>query len=340
MFQVAALAVEEDRPRTLVERSGWPWRRTSGSEQSTSSPGPTPSSRQRQVDRRRARRQRRAHGRTPSGGRHLALEGVDVRPERRDPVAGERLGHQLLLGGPQVGRGEIDARHQSASGAPSKKSTSPVSSEYSAPTTSRPSSWMSCSSRARSRGGGGRRRRGRWRARPAAPGPRRSSRSPAASSVSTAGRIAVDDRARCCGDWRAAGCGPPRAWPGSRRTRCGPGRPPGGVPKRVGGELDAADLRRRDDVAGDADHEQIAQALVEHDLGRDPRVGAAEDDGDRALAPPRAPPRRVWLSIASRLRTPEAKRRLPSRSRDSASCAEIVIPRSSSRPGSVEENLD
>ena len=33
----------------------------------------------------------------------------------------------------------------------------------------------------------------------------------------------------------------------------------------LGGELDAADLRRRDDVAGDADDEQVAQALVEHE---------------------------------------------------------------------------
>ena len=51
-----------------------------------------------------------------------------------------------------------------------------------------------------------------------------------------------------------------------------------------GGELDAADLRRRDDVAGDADHEQVAEALVEDDLGGHPRVGAAEDDGERLLA--------------------------------------------------------
>ncbi len=52
----------------------------------------------------------------------------------------------------------------------------------------------------------------------------------------------------------------------------------------LGGELDAADLRRGDDVAGHADHEQVAQALVEHDLHRHARVGAAEDDGERFLA--------------------------------------------------------
>ena len=49
-------------------------------------------------------------------------------------------------------------------------------------------------------------------------------------------------------------------------------------------ELDAADLRRRDDVAGDANHEQIAEALIEHELGRHARVRAAEDDRERRLA--------------------------------------------------------
>ena len=49
-------------------------------------------------------------------------------------------------------------------------------------------------------------------------------------------------------------------------------------------KLDAADLRRRDDIAGDADDEQIAEPLVEHDFRRHARVGAAEDDGERLLA--------------------------------------------------------
>src|SRR6516162_10062685 len=49
-------------------------------------------------------------------------------------------------------------------------------------------------------------------------------------------------------------------------------------------ELDAADLRGGDDVPGDADHEKIAEALVEHELGRDARVGAPEDDRERLLA--------------------------------------------------------
>jgi hypothetical protein len=49
------------------------------------------------------------------------------------------------------------------------------------------------------------------------------------------------------------------------------------------GELDAADLRWRDDIAGHADHEQVAEALVEHDLGRYARIRASQDDGERLL---------------------------------------------------------
>ena len=51
----------------------------------------------------------------------------------------------------------------------------------------------------------------------------------------------------------------------------------------LGRELDAADLRRRDDVAGDADDEQVAEPLIEDDLGRHARVGAAEHDRERLL---------------------------------------------------------
>ena len=50
-----------------------------------------------------------------------------------------------------------------------------------------------------------------------------------------------------------------------------------------GRELDAADLGGRDDVAGDADHEQVAQALVKDDFGRHPGVRTAQDDGERKL---------------------------------------------------------
>jgi hypothetical protein len=54
--------------------------------------------------------------------------------------------------------------------------------------------------------------------------------------------------------------------------------------KLLGGKLDAADLRRRDDVPGDADDKQVAQTLVKYHLNRHTRVGTAEDDGKRLLA--------------------------------------------------------
>src|SRR6185295_8094202 len=64
-----------------------------------------------------------------------------------------------------------------------------------------------------------------------------------------------------------------------------------GVPKHydeasveaLGCEFHAADLRRRHDVAGHADHEQVAQALIEHELRGHTGVGAAEDDRERLL---------------------------------------------------------
>ena len=49
-------------------------------------------------------------------------------------------------------------------------------------------------------------------------------------------------------------------------------------------KLDAADLRRRDDVAGDADDEQIAEPLVEDDFRGHARIGAAENNRERLLA--------------------------------------------------------
>ena len=52
----------------------------------------------------------------------------------------------------------------------------------------------------------------------------------------------------------------------------------------VGGKLDAANLRRRNDVARDANDEQVTQALIEHDLRRDSRIGASENDGEWLLA--------------------------------------------------------
>ncbi len=50
-----------------------------------------------------------------------------------------------------------------------------------------------------------------------------------------------------------------------------------------GGELDAAHPGGRHDVAGDANDEQIAQPLIEDDLGGHPRVRATEDDGEGLL---------------------------------------------------------
>ena len=75
----------------------------------------------------------------------------------------------------------------------------------------------------------------------------------------------------------------------------------------LGGELDAAHLRRRDDVAGDADDEEIAEALIEDDLGGHARVRAAEDDGE-GLLPAASSARRVWLVSEVRLTTFEANR--------------------------------
>jgi hypothetical protein len=65
-------------------------------EHSTRSPGPTPASKQRQVQRGRSRRQRhRVAG--AEVGRELLLEGVDVRAERRDPVRVEGVEQQRPL---------------------------------------------------------------------------------------------------------------------------------------------------------------------------------------------------------------------------------------------------
>ena len=54
-------------------------------------------------------------------------------------------------------------------------------------------------------------------------------------------------------------------------------------PELAGRELDGPDERRRDDVARDADDEEIAEALVEDELRRRPRIRAAEDGRERPL---------------------------------------------------------
>src|SRR5262245_26224929 len=55
-------------------------------------------------------------------------------------------------------------------------------------------------------------------------------------------------------------------------------------PELCGGEFPAADLRGRGDVADHADDEQIAEPLVEYELGGHSRVRAAKNDGERLLA--------------------------------------------------------
>ncbi len=49
-------------------------------------------------------------------------------------------------------------------------------------------------------------------------------------------------------------------------------------------ELDAADLRRGDDVSGNTDDKQITKALIEDDLRWHPRIGTSENDVERLLA--------------------------------------------------------
>ena len=66
---------------------------------------------EREVERGGAARER--HGVLDARHRgHLGLERVDVRPERRDPVGLDRLGHELGLASGDVRRGEIDAGHR------------------------------------------------------------------------------------------------------------------------------------------------------------------------------------------------------------------------------------
>ena len=92
----------------------------------------------------------------------------------------------------------------------------------------------------------------------------------------------------------------------------------------LGRELDAADLGGGHDVAGHPDHEEVAEALVEDDLGGHPRVGTAEDDRERVV--------RVHEFLAAGLvderigsRDAVKKRRLPSCRRESPSAGEIIF---------------
>ena len=49
-------------------------------------------------------------------------------------------------------------------------------------------------------------------------------------------------------------------------------------------KLDTANLRRLDNVAGDANDKQVAQALVKYDFGGRPRIRTPQDDGKRLLS--------------------------------------------------------
>jgi hypothetical protein len=51
----------------------------------------------------------------------------------------------------------------------------------------------------------------------------------------------------------------------------------------LSGELHAANLRRRDNIPGNADDKQIAQALVEHDFCRHAGIGTSKDDREGLL---------------------------------------------------------
>jgi hypothetical protein len=58
-------------------------------------------------------------------------------------------------------------------------------------------------------------------------------------------------------------------------------------------ELDAADLGRRNDVAGHADDEEISEPLVEDDFRRGSRIRTAKHDGERLVLDGELRPARV-----------------------------------------------
>ena len=67
--------------------------------------GADPEDDEREVERRGAARERDGVLDACHRG-ELRLERVDLRPERRDPVRRDRLGHELALAAGEVGRGE------------------------------------------------------------------------------------------------------------------------------------------------------------------------------------------------------------------------------------------
>ena len=46
----------------------------------------------------------------------------------------------------------------------------------------------------------------------------------------------------------------------------------------LSGEFNAANLRRGNDISGNANNKQVSQALIKHDLRRNARIGTSEND--------------------------------------------------------------
>ena len=88
-------------------------------------------------------------------------------------------------------------------------------------------------------------------------------------------------------------------------------------PEHADAVLEGAQDGVVDDLAGGADHEDVAEAQVEDDFGGEPGVRAAEDDGERVLVLHQGGPaarRPGWGAEDS----PATKRSLPSRRRRQA----------------------
>ena len=246
-------------------------------------------------------------------GRHVGAvdEHAAHQRDQEAPVADHDLGHRALQpfaeggtqdrlwrdGGGEHGAGE-QPRHQHdrldvaepatassllrAQGTPSKTSTRPLSSEYSAPTTSRPSAAISRS----------------MQLRPVPQVVRRGAHVGAHRLAQEALRVelavgrqqalhrgpdAVHDRAHVA---RVRAVGAPQLLQrgdDGAALRVAQHHDQAGA-EAVGRELHAADLRGSHHVPGHADHEQVPQPLVEDDLGRHARIGAAQDDRRGLLA--------------------------------------------------------
>jgi hypothetical protein len=81
----------------------------------------------------------------------------------------------------------------------------------------------------------------------------------------------------------------------------------------LGRELDAADLRGCDDVAGHADDEQVTETLAEDELRRNAGIGAAENDGKRLLSRARTSSRCCSVLNEAPIALAQTRERLMSR---------------------------